>query len=244
MLLDVGTIATRQSVRKMISHKTGSLLEIGVGLGLFLQETIQFQRCGLDLSFNTLQKAGRSVSDIPFVESDARELPFKNEVFDVVASTHVLEHIKDDLGVIREIHRVLKTQGELVLMVPAHRSGSVSSGEAEEMGHVRTYTKVRFEQLFKGLFVIEDIYYAHLLYNLFWIPVKRFLRYPNFVIKKLFRDSKMFYERWFYRKIIMPIFLHIVDPLDRAIGKEGGFIQYCLGIIEKRQNICLRARKL
>ena len=39
---------------------------------------------------------------------NAECLPFKNAIFDGVIAHHVIEHVRDDISFIREIHRVLK----------------------------------------------------------------------------------------------------------------------------------------
>lgn len=55
------------------------------------------------------------------VDSLARgeELPFSSSVFDLVLCTQVLEYVRDPHRVAREIHRVLKPGGALLLSVPA-----------------------------------------------------------------------------------------------------------------------------
>ena len=50
--------------------------------------------------------------------ADLCDLQFADNSFDVVISFHVLEHIPDDRAALREIHRVLKPNGRLVLCLP------------------------------------------------------------------------------------------------------------------------------
>ncbi len=45
-------------------------------------------------------------------------LPFGREEFDLVLASHVLEHVHGYLSLIREIHRVMKPGGTLVIKVP------------------------------------------------------------------------------------------------------------------------------
>lgn len=45
----------------------------------------------------------------------AESLPYPDDSFDCVMSISVIEHIEDDLGAIRQMHRVLKPGGYLVL---------------------------------------------------------------------------------------------------------------------------------
>jgi len=50
--------------------------------------------------------------------ADALHIPFPSSTFDVAVSIHVLEHILPEHDMIREIHRVLKPDGVLVISVP------------------------------------------------------------------------------------------------------------------------------
>lgn len=45
-------------------------------------------------------------------------LPFKDETFDYVYASHVLEHVHDVTGLIRDVHRVLKEGGIFEIYVP------------------------------------------------------------------------------------------------------------------------------
>lgn len=53
------------------------------------------------------------------VRGDAGRLPFASEAFDVVLALDVLEHLDDDRAAARELHRVCKPGGRLVVFVPA-----------------------------------------------------------------------------------------------------------------------------
>jgi predicted SAM-dependent methyltransferase len=50
--------------------------------------------------------------------SDATNLHFKDESFDMVIANHILEHIPEDLKAMKEMYRVLKSGGMALLQVP------------------------------------------------------------------------------------------------------------------------------
>lgn len=54
------------------------------------------------------------------VQANLKYLPFKEGCFDIIISSHVLEHIDDDRPAIRELTRVLHPSGWAVIMVPFH----------------------------------------------------------------------------------------------------------------------------
>jgi ubiquinone/menaquinone biosynthesis C-methylase UbiE len=54
-----------------------------------------------------------------------RAFPFPDNTFDVVTMLAVLEHLNQPIPTLREIRRVLKPAGELVITVPSHAAKPV-----------------------------------------------------------------------------------------------------------------------
>jgi len=69
------------------------------------------------------------------------ELPFPDDVFSVVSAFDVLEHCADEHASLREIHRVLRPGGVLLLSVPAYQWAWTDFDVAN--GHFRRYTRAR-----------------------------------------------------------------------------------------------------
>lgn len=68
---------------------------------------------------------------------EAEVLPFADGTFDLVTSLDVIEHIDDDVGALREMWRVLRPGGHVLLTVPAHR---FMWGDQDEINmHKRRY---------------------------------------------------------------------------------------------------------
>lgn len=86
-------------------------LEVGCGNGVFQDAVPRF--FGADLSL----VAGRQLHK-PFCQTDAVELPFASDSFDAVWSFAVLEHIARPESTLRELRRVLR-DGGLLLLCPA-----------------------------------------------------------------------------------------------------------------------------
>jgi len=57
-------------------------------------------------------------SPLAKVKMDIHDIPFGQNTFDVVLCNHVLEHVRDDIRAMSEIHRVLKPGGFAILQVP------------------------------------------------------------------------------------------------------------------------------
>lgn len=73
--------------------------------------------------------------------ADGCSLPFLDSSFDLVVSSHVIEHLRDDATAIREIGRVLRPGGSLILLVPNERYGV-----GNEL-HYRNYTQAIVKEL-------------------------------------------------------------------------------------------------
>ena len=75
---------------------------------------------GLDISEDAI--AFCEAKGLGLVEQgDVCAMPFADDSFDLVLATDVVEHVEDDAGALREIARVLRPGGTLLLTVPAFK---------------------------------------------------------------------------------------------------------------------------
>lgn len=108
----------------------GEVLEIGVGSGLNLPHytTRVTGAVGLDLSTEMLGIAAERAAGlglpVRFVQGDAMRLPFVDRAFDTVGVSLALCTIPDPAAALREMARVCRTGGEVVMLehvLPPHR---------------------------------------------------------------------------------------------------------------------------
>ena len=99
------------------------VLEIGCGNGGLLP-TLR-QACaggfviGAELHRDALKHARRRAADIALVQCDVSRPPFESR-FRLIGMFDVLEHLVDDIGALRDVHRLLEPDGALLITVPAH----------------------------------------------------------------------------------------------------------------------------
>jgi SAM-dependent methyltransferase len=91
--------------------RAAPLLDVGAGPCL-LERYVRGPYVATDLSASALQPGtDRAVSEMG-------ALPFRSESFGAVACVSVLQYVVDVNKALREVHRVLRPGGQLVLLVP------------------------------------------------------------------------------------------------------------------------------
>jgi len=116
-------LITRQRLRETLEPLAGErVLEIGPGTGYYSLDIAGWLAPGgelqlLDLQQEMLDHAMRRVAErgLGNVVADATALPFDDASFDAVVLTAVLGEIPDRDAALREIARVLKPRGRLVV---------------------------------------------------------------------------------------------------------------------------------
>jgi len=89
--------------------------------------------------------------------ADAHRLPLRTDSMGVVTALDVLEHLEDDGTAARELRRVLRPDGVLVVAVPA--DPALWSAHDDAVGHLRRYTEESLRALLTGAgFEIERLW--------------------------------------------------------------------------------------
>lgn len=114
------------------------ILDAGCGSGRTLDDLGRYGRaCGVDVSQAAVDAA--SGRGHPVRLAPVEELPFASGTFDLVTCLDVLEHTPDDRRTLRELLRVTRAGGHLVLTVPAYPRLWSAHDEVNE--HYRRYTR-------------------------------------------------------------------------------------------------------
>jgi SAM-dependent methyltransferase len=99
-----------------VSFKT--LLDIGAGPGQLiglLEEKFGFTASAVDYTDKLMKRPGQKVD---IVDLNTQGLPYPDNHFDVVTMTEVIEHLEHNREVLREISRVIKPGGLIVVTTP------------------------------------------------------------------------------------------------------------------------------
>ncbi len=164
----------RRLVRALLDgHTPKSILDIGCGTG----ETLSF----LHKLYPTAKLQGIDVLPEAVIYTkkrkhkaeigDATKLKFKASSFDALLILDVIEHINNDVQVLKEAKRVLTKDGVIIVTAPA--MALIWSNHDKNQGHYRRYSRDGFETIAKkaGL-TVEYISY----FNFFLSPPIIFIR--------------------------------------------------------------------
>ncbi|MCK4782639.1 MAG: class I SAM-dependent methyltransferase, partial [Desulfobacteraceae bacterium] len=104
--------------QKMLSFVSckGTVLDNGCGTGI-LSEAMpngEIELIGVDISQNMLQHARKRIKRL--VLGDSQCLPFADATFDLIVGRSLLHHLPDSAQGVKEMHRVLRSGGEIVVV--------------------------------------------------------------------------------------------------------------------------------
>ena len=141
-------------IASFIPNRNIAVLDIGVGYGFLEKRLVKsnISIYGIDISSKSIFRA-KNLYGGTFVIASAKAIPFKNNFFNIVCIPEVLEHLYDfesDI-VMREITRVLKIDGKLIVSVPLYDDIYPN----HPSGHVRVFTPEKLsEELYKNGFTM------------------------------------------------------------------------------------------
>ena len=162
-----------------------AVLDAGCGTGRHLRVLARLPGLkihGIDRNPADVAKAVRALREMPdalsrevsVTSADITQMPFADETFDCVICSEVLEHIPEHEAALKELVRVLKPRGTLVVSVPRYFSERICwlispAYASDEGGHIRIYKKKDLRRMLAGQGMkCWKINYKHALHAPYW----------------------------------------------------------------------------
>lgn len=99
-------------LREFAPNISGDILDVGCGRGPYRRIFSKAKYHGVDLERSV------TTNDQSICVYDGKTLPYPDATFDAILCTQVLEHVFEPQKFLREIRRVIKPGGKLILTVP------------------------------------------------------------------------------------------------------------------------------
>jgi len=198
------------TLKKFEVYLKGKILEVGCGIGNFTSTLISYGEVfAIDIEKNYLHKIHKSLGNkakVGFGDIENDKYFFNGQKFDSIVCLNILEHIeKDDLA-LKNIYKLLKDQGYLILLVPIH---PLLYGKIDQaIGHFRRYTKEQIVSILKSSgFNILSSRKLNFLGAVGW-----------FIAGKILGENRIDESKIKIFNFVAPLILPLEDVIEPPIG--------------------------
>lgn len=155
---------------------SGNILEIGSGIGniseFFVEKKYDISVSDLRQNYRDILKAKFQLPDNKILDLDIVDIDFDNKyksllnTYDSIFSLNVVEHIKDDDLAIKNMVKLLKPNGNLIILVPAYQS--LYNNFDLTLEHFRRYDKKSLTKLMGNYGEVISSFYFNAVGTLGW----------------------------------------------------------------------------
>lgn len=136
------------------------VLDVGCGYGRVLEQIANRIKEGYGCDF---APGNINMDRIHMIKADVTiNLPFTDDSFDVVICREVIEHLTNPYDCLKEMYRVIKPEGELILTTPNHNTNNnlvyiiLKGGIRYAPGHIVEFTPFQLHRLVSQFFEIKE----------------------------------------------------------------------------------------
>jgi len=146
-----------------VGHAAGrDVLDVGCNTGYGTMRFVPVARrvVGVDVSARAIEAAReRAIDGVPeFVLSGGFALPFPDTSFDLVTSFQVLEHVPDPVAFLRELARVARPGGQVILATPNAATRLDPGMTPWNRFHVHEYVAAELGDLLREVYASVSVF--------------------------------------------------------------------------------------
>src|SRR5688572_13175843 len=165
-----------EKIRTTLNNSNPRILDVGCGTGANLKMLAAYGRAeGVDVSPQAVdfcRERGLDSVKLGAIE----DLPYESGSFDLVTALDVIEHLDDDVAGLKEVRRVLRRDGRLLVFVPAFMF--LWGVQDDVSNHRRRYTLPGLLKAVEAAgFSVESASYANISFFLPVLAVRSVMRW-------------------------------------------------------------------
>ena len=164
-----------EDICRRVTDRRPRILDVGCGTGANLLMLSQYGDAeGVDVSEDALAFCReRGLEKVKLGEGEA--LPYEDGTFDLVTALDVVEHMDDDLAGLREMRRVLRPGGRVLLFVPTFMF--LWGVQDDVSNHRRRYRLPELRRVLEEAgFEVERMTYANITFFLPILLMRKLMR--------------------------------------------------------------------
>ena len=148
-------LSANPALKRLFNNiKSGnSVLDVGCGEGSKIIDAFKrinnISAYGIDVSDVAIRRAKNQNSKINFRCGNIEKLPYKSDKFDITFSTYVFEHTTKPMKILKEMIRVTKIGGKIIIVCPNYGSPIYTSPITPKLKHMKKAFLRELKYLFK-----------------------------------------------------------------------------------------------
>lgn len=132
-------------IKELDIEKGDRILDVGCGVGILpleLAKKYNVKVYGVDIDKEDIELAKKfkrilKIKNVDFSLGNITRLRFKSGSFDKIVCSEVLEHVSNDKKALKELKRVLKDNGKIIITTPYLKEGEKKTRMIGKTGHER-----------------------------------------------------------------------------------------------------------
>lgn len=138
------------AVQKMTKNKKGKIVDLGCGMGDHFSYLKNYDFVGIDIDEEMLVLAKKKFPFAKISKENIYKMSFENEFFDCAIAVGVLEHLTYLDKALKEIRRILKPNGEFIVLIPTENFLYKLGRKLTVKRHIEKKYDISYDKLVEG----------------------------------------------------------------------------------------------
>lgn len=154
------------AIKTIVKDKIVLDIASGEGYGSYFLSKYAKKVIGVDISKETIKHAKSKYNNqnLEYIHGDVTNIPLEENIFDIVVSFETLEHHDKHEEMLKEVKRVLKDNGALIISTPDKTNYNSTLNEQNEF-HIKELETEEFKDLMGRFFDYTKFFFQKITYG-------------------------------------------------------------------------------